>query len=1147
MWTSKLTVLLLCVCLLKSRLVSAQSDMMISLKVKDVSLENALKEIRARTHYSYGGKGDWPQMSHPVSVDVVKASLTEVLDLCFKDQPLYYTIDTLQHLIDVHIRTAEEWDVHGFVYDENKIPVYGANIKAAEENGTTTAENGEFTLHLHHTNVRFSVSSLAYETQTVPMPERDRDVIVLLRSRARSLEAVVVHTGYQDVRRGNTAGSVDLIDNGLLNRRVSTNILDRIDGVASSVLFNKNVVNSVNQSTITIRGRSTIFANPNPLIVVDNFPYPGDLNNINPADVESITILKDAAAASIWGAYSGNGVIVITTKKGKPNQAPHFSFTSSLQVGQKPNLYYQPILSSSDYIDIEEFLYNHGNYGNDLALPPGFSPALSPVIEALDSTAQGLLSPAGSAAEINAYRKMDTRRDLNKYFYQPSINSQYALNVSGGGSTDQYYLSAGYDQNISNEVRNQYDRLTLLGNNTHELIPGRLELTTGFGFTASSTYYNNAGGSGVIYPYVPLADVHGNPLAVPFVLRMPYVNSLSGGPLLDWHYRPLQELQNADNKLNLTDYRINIGLQYSILKGLDARLSYQYGRGDSDLVLYYSPQTWFDRNMVNSYTQILSGNQIITPVPRGGIMDETDDAYTVNNIRGQLNYSTDSLFHGRFNVIGGWELRDLQGNDNTNWLYGYDPTTGSSMPVDYVNSYPANPSGLPQQIPYQNTKVGTEERYISYYTNAGYTYKDRYMFTGSARLDESNLFGVRTNQKAVPLGSVGLAWDISQEDFYHFDKVLPFLKLRITDGYNGNVDRNISAYTTATLNSGINAYNAVTATVVNPPDPTLRWEKIHIYNFGLDFASDKNRVSGTVEYYIKSGIDLIGQSPVDPTTGVTVFTGNTANMRDHGVDLTLRTDNSFGTFRWNSTLLFSYVLDKVTKYDEKLGQVSDYFNPTTVNPLAGKPLYSVYALRWGGLTADSGNPTGILNGKATEAYGTLLDTNALNTMVYKGPANPPVFGSWRNTFYWKQWGFSFNILYKLGYVFRRNSMFYSAVFAGNSAGSPDYEKRWQKPGDEKITNVPSMVYPANTNRDEFYQYSDILVVPGDHVRLQDVQLSYDLTKQAHPRLPVQVLRFYLYANNLGILWKANHVGIDPDYVSGMPNPRTLALGIKVDY
>jgi hypothetical protein len=398
----------------------------------------------------------------------------------------------------------------------------------------------------------------------------------------------------------------------------------------------------------------------------------------------------------------------------------------------------------------------------------------------------------------------------------------------------------------------------------------------------------------------------------------------------------------------------------------------------------------------------------------------------------------------------------------------------------------------------------------------------------------------------VPLWSGGLAWDISKERFYHF-RGLPFLKMRITDGYTGNVDRNLSAYTTANVNGGVNSYGTITATIINPPNPTLRWERINIFNAGLDFATSGGKLGGTVEYFIKSGTDLIGPSPIDPTTGVSVFQGNSANMRDHGVDITLHADHNIGAVRWNSVLLFSYVLDKVTNYKVQLGSVGDYLGPATINPLVGHPLYSVYALRWKGLDPTNGNPIGFLNGKDTTDYGSILSSANLGDLLYKGPVNPPLFGSWRNNFSWRQWGLSFNIIYKLGYVFRRNSILYYSVSVGASPGHPDYERRWQHSGDEKFTNVPSMTYPPDPNRDEFYQNSEVLIVKGDHIRLQDVQLSYDWDKQNHPRLPLKLIRLYLYANNVGILWKANRAGIDPDYVSGMPAPRTLAFGVKIDY
>jgi len=301
---------------------------------------------------------------------------------------------------------------------------------------------------------------------------------------------------------------------------------------------------------------------------------------------------------------------------------------------------------------------------------------------------------------------------------------------------------------------------------------------------------------------------------------------------------------------------------------------------------------------------------------------------------------------------------------------------------------------------------------------------------------------------------------------------------------------------------------------------------------------------------------LIGESPIDPTTGVTSFTGNTANIRDHGVDLTLHANNTFGAFRWNSVLLFSYVRDKVTKYEQIQAAVNNYLTVNTLNPLLGHPLYSVYALRWEGLDDLAGNPQGYLNGagqtpgKVTEDYNAILFSPDLSNLIYKGPASPPYFGGWRNNLFWRQWGLSCNIVYKLGYVFRRTSINYTTLYGGNSPGHPDYDRRWQNPGDELHTNVPSRPIPilaTTQSRDNFYQNSEVLVENGDLVRLQDVQLTYDFSRAAHPKLPMEQLRIYLYANNLGLIWKANHSGIDPDFVSTVPNPRTLALGIKASF
>ncbi|HXB09754.1 MAG TPA: SusC/RagA family TonB-linked outer membrane protein [Puia sp.] len=1141
----KLTVYLLLPLLLKSRSAYCQPPILITLTERNAPLQKVLDDIHEKTGFLYGGEGDWPKVSRPVSLAVRNVPIDEVLQLCFKDQPLVYVLNVGDRTISVKERPKQDREVRGWVVDENRDPMGGVTIHVVGEGDAVSRDDGGFDLWVHHAGTHLEVSMVAYESQEVELPEPGKDLTIQLHSRAGTLEAVVVHTGYQDQRKLNTTGSFDQVDNDLLNRRVAPNILDHIDGVTSGVIFNKNLGSAPNQSSISVRGRSTIFGNPNPLIVVDNFPYNGDINNINPSDVESITVLKDAAAVAIWGAFAGNGVIVITTKRAKAGQGQRISFTMSQTGSQRVNLYYQPQLSSNDYIDIDRYLFGKGYYDGLLSSP--FYSAVSPVVELLNQEIRNPATIPNDEAQIAALGKVDTRRDLNKYFYRRALNSQYALSFSGGNEKDQYYLSAGYDRDLTNLTHNDYDRVTLLGNYSYLLIPKKLELTTSLIFSGSTTYLNNHEGiTNVTYPYAKLADPQGNALPVAYNLRLPYVDSAGGNQLLDWRYRPLDELRNANNVVHLNDYRINLGLRYCILKGLEARAYYQYSRTDSNFVQYYSLKTYKTRNLINSFTQRDSTGNLSFPVPRGSILNDNINTISGNNIRLLLNYN-DSLFrHGLLNLMGGAEVRDIEGNGRISWLYGYDPDLASSMPVDYLHTYPNYTSGQPMQLPYLDTRTESSERYVSYYASGNYLYQGRYMLSASARRDESNLFGVKANQKGVPLWSVGGAWELSRESFYHFAP-LPFLRLRVTNGYNGNVDRDVSAYTTAVVNGGLNPYNNINASIVNPPNPGLRWERVHIINAGLDFATKDNRLGGTIEYYIKSGLDLIGQSPVDPTTGVSTFTGNTANMINHGLDVTLQENTHFGKVRWNSVLLFSFVRDKVTRYLAKTGSVGSYLNSGSINPLTGKPLYSLFALRWEGLDPVHGDPLGLYGGKPSNDYTDILNTDTLQNMVYKGAINPTIFGSWRNTLSWKNWQLSFNILYKLGYFFRRNSIFYYQVFVGASKGHPDYQRRWQSAGDEKRTNVPSMTYPGDPNRDIFYQYSEVLVERGDHIRLQDLQLGYTLGHADHPKLPVQAIKFYLYANNLGILWKANHAGVDPDYVSGNPIPRTLAVGVKIDY
>lgn len=306
-----------------------------------------------------------------------------------------------------------------------------------------------------------------------------------------------------------------------------------------------------------------------------------------------------------------------------------------------------------------------------------------------------------------------------------------------------------------------------------------------------------------------------------------------------------------------------------------------------------------------------------------------------------------------------------------------------------------------------------------------------------------------------------------------------------------------------------------------------------------------------MEYYRKKGRDLIGEAPVDPTTGVLSaqqtfsFKGNVAEMKGEGVDAVVTSRNLVGRFRWTTHYLFSYAATRVTRYLLPATGAGSYFNlGLAVNPVEGRPLYTIYSYAWAGLDDQTGDPQRYLGGQVSKNY-TALVNQPVTDLSYHGPAVPEYYGALRNEWGWKGFSLSANIAYKLGYYFQRSSINYNSLFR-NWVGHPDYTLRWQKAGDEVHTQVPSLVYPnTNANRDLFYNRSQVLVERGDHVRLQDVGLSYEVSRDARKKLPVKQVRISLYANNLGILWKANGANLDPDYFSGgFPLPRTIALGLK---
>ncbi|WP_214228463.1 SusC/RagA family TonB-linked outer membrane protein [Pedobacter sp. B4-66] len=1122
---------------------------------KDATLIQLFKEIKSQTGYNVVWSEESIDPTTRIDVNFRNTPLQEALDKSFKSLPLAYVINDKTIVIkektpsfrDKIVDYFTAIDVTGTVHDDKGNPLSGATVKLEGTNIVVrTNDKGSFTLNSKADNGVLIISFLGYKTEKVSFsPGKPEPFNIVLKQEEGGLQEVeIVSTGYQEIPKERATGSFVLVNNDLINRSVSTNILDRLDGVASSISFNNKDLGG-NASKISIHGRSTLFSNANPLIILDGFPYDRSIDQINPSDIESISVLKDAAASSIWGSRSGNGVIVLTTKKGQKNQKMSIEISSTFTVGNKPNLYYTKQMSSAEFIDLEQYLFNKGFYTFLFSNP--YNP-ISSAVDIFDQKKNNKISAADSSQRINSLKEYDVRSDISKYGYRTKTQVQTQFNIKGGTNNHWYYMSGGYDKNLDNRVSDTYERLTFSASNVVSLLKDRLQILGDFNFSSSKNDNNYS-------PYVPfspydrMADETG--VSLPVVInydgyRTSYVDTAGRGKLLDWHYRPKDELYNL-YEFRSNQYRIKVGVNVDIIDGLKASINFQSlkensnGRSNNDVNSYYT------RNLINKFSSI-TDNNVNRVIPIGNILNENIEEFKSKNFRSQLSYNKIFQEKHEINAIVGYDGDDTRIIASLQDYYGYneETLTNNNATINPLTEYgwyyePFGASKI-RTDPIQNGKININQ---SYYGNFSYAYKKRYIISGSARRDESNLFGVKTNQKGVPLWSAGIAWNLNQEKFYKLDW-LSVLKIRISYGYNGNLDKTVSAYLTSNVDSDLNSWGGTYSRIINPPNPSLRWEKVKTWNFGIDYSlSGNNRISGSIDIYQKNAEDLIGNSPIAPQSGISQFKGNAANLKTKGIDVVLNSRNITGIFNWNTFFLLNYNSDKVTSYKAKQSSNYSIVNGNTQNPLEGYPYYSIFSFPSTGLD-NSGAPQGYLNGIVSKDYVKIISILDPNQIKYNGSALPKYFGSIINTFTYRNFELSLNITYKFDYYFRR-----SRVFGGTNYGSAggvifqlsDFDKRWQKPGDEFKTIIPALTYPSNFAQDAFFQYSENLVQRADHIRFQDLKFSYNVSNAR--KLPFKKASLFLYARNLGILWRRNNLNINPDYTVGMPQPITGSLGINI--
>lgn len=1177
----------------------------ISMSKSNASLLNVFKEIRSQSGYNFVCPESILKNARPVTINVKNADLREVLNEIFNKQSLTYTIDSKvvvvtekkPSVVDVLFGNSrmrqDSLLFKGRVLDEKGNPLVGATIRLKGGTKASVANPTGYFERYGTPKSTMVISFLGYQTQEISLRGQDPDVPIIIRlvpGQSQLGEVSIVSTGYQDIPKERATGSFEVITARQLEHSTDPSLLKRLEGITTSMDF-RSYDRSNNPSsarsrvaqlnTLTIRGRntlnsfaintSTISPNPSgiPLVVIDGIATDINIETIDPNTVESVNILKDAAAASIWGSRAANGVIVIRTKRGSLNTEPRVSFNANFNSVDKLDLFYKKQMSVSEYVDAQVFANpRYWDVVPNPTDPVTPQPFMSPVAEIINLYNLNQIDSTEMNRRLNALRGNDLRRDFTNLFLRNSFVQNYNLAVDGGSRSMTYRLAGSYSNSLATVKGYNSNRYTFNYNSTFNplknlKIDALLSYSRGYSHMSSPSAlggidFGNAD-QAPYFPYTKLVDDQGNALVVSRDYRPAFIDLLQqtyGSKILDMRWRPLTDFYKSYSNDIIHNINLNTTVAYKFTPFLSANVTYGYNKSIGNTERLQPQDTYGMSLLINRFT---NPSDFGRAVPLGAQQQRESQLSDSHTWRGLINL--DKTWNEKHNItaIAGMDVSETVRKFRSDQVYGFDPATLKFVnEIDFKDDLFTlfnGPDGqTTARIPYQKTFADYHNRQFSLFANAAYSYDNRYTVSGSIRKDASSAFGPSTNKTGTPYYSFGGAWTINNEKFYHAEW-LPNLKLRATYGYNGNVNTSTTADPTITYNpKGTNGlpYAGVLGSVAT--NSMLRPERAGVLNFGLDFGLKDNKLSGSIEYYVRKTSDLLTQNRIDPSTGFNNLTFNTGDIKSTGVDFILNSMNlKAGEFSWTSNLLFSYNRVKVTKLYVP-GAKTAGFLAGNAQYTEGYDLSRIFAWKWAGLDPDSGDPRVYLDGQPVKIDGndfdvvTRLNDSSIDNLHYFGSAVPVYYGSLRNTFNYGAFSVSANLLYKLGYYsFRKDVVQYSQLFGefgNNQLTGPEYTQRWKQPGDEKFTNVPSQVFnPGFDTRDVFYKLADINVFKADHIRLQEINLSYAFNK---PKWFIRNPRIYANVSNVGIIWRANKLGVDPETFD-YPQPRTYSLGFSANF
>ena len=1147
----------------------------LNLSFKDARLEQVLDAIMKQSGVKIAYSSDELQKDRVVSVDIQTSDILTALRSVLGDGYSFKQIEDYIAIARKEISDSSDvinntviddriWTIQGQVLENSEppYPLPGVNILIKGTSlGTISDGNGYFTIKAKRGDILI-FKYLGFKDYEYVVSRAISNLTVSLNSDSEELDEIVV-TGISEEKRVNSVSAVSSLD---VTKNLSTKPITSLSQSLQGGITGLNVTQSsglpgADAAAIKIRGISTL-GTSDPLVLVDGIPM--DMNQLDPNTIESVTVLKDAAAASIWGARSANGVIVVTTKKGKKDKV-QVDVQAFVRIGTNPDLEY--IMNQADSRTMVD--YEMRAFENNWKMAAWeYAPIFSKIQNSL-TLAQELyyankyqgLSKEEMEQGLERLRNTSNRQQLKDYLMQTQLLQQYNVSISGGTERMSNYMSLMYEKNDESTIKRGYEKFMINYNNSYKVTKWlTANLITTLQRKDQETSGVTIGEFSNLSPYEMLLNEDGSYATNLNVYNRAELEKLplEKLPYSDWSYNMLREVRGREYKTTNTMYRVQLGLNAQIIKGLNYDMRVQYESTSSEYKNYDSEDTFYARNLVNSYTEYNNETQEVgvSRIPKGGVLRSGKTEYSNYVFRNQLNYNNSFAEKHEISALAGIEISqyDTEGTVNP-YVYGYnkEKNTSSVPPYGYgsnVDSF-KNFFGNSATIEGGNTSYSLRcDRYVSYYTNIGYVYDGKYGASFSARGDGSNFVSDDPSLRWSPMWSVGAKWNIGKEEFIKDIDWINYLNLRATYGINGNAEKSTSPLTLVSVGSSVNSTTGtITGNISSFGNPSLRWEKTYTTNIGVDFDLFRSKLSGKLDFYNRKSKDVIGQVTIPSVYGTSTQKFNNAEILNRGVELELTGNFHIPSVDLGirSTVTYAYNYNKILKLYYPALYCYELVEADT--HVEGRPVGSLYSYDF--LGTENGIPYVIgANGDKISMNDVSVHNRSLGLDIlhYSGTTIPPHTFGWSNQFTWNNFSLYVYLTGNFGGIFR-------APTAGSipSVGSG---KTFVSSSIKDFADSDGTLYPTWPLKDEsnFYLWDrytpnlEYFVQDASFIRLKEINLEYNLSKKLAGKLHLRGAKLFVQARNLGLIYCANDYGYDPEWLLGSNKPSaTIAFGANINF